>query len=133
MGPFSPGWFKILIIFHSKPKKGNAKECSNYHTTALISHTSKVMLKVLLARLHQYMNWELPGIQAEFRKDRGTRDQHLLGHRKRKRIPEKHLLLLYWLHKSLWQCGSQQTGKVLKRWVYQTALPDSWKICMQVK
>ena len=57
------------------PKKGNAKECSNYHTIALISHTSKVMLKILQARLQQYMNCELPDVQAGFRKGRGTRDQ----------------------------------------------------------
>ena len=57
------------------PKKGNAKECSNYHTIALISHASKVMLKILQARLQQYMNQELPDVQAGFRKGRGTRDQ----------------------------------------------------------
>ena len=57
------------------PKKGNAKECSNYHTIAHISHASKVMLKFLQARLLQYMNNELPDVQARFRKDRGTRDQ----------------------------------------------------------
>ena len=57
------------------PKKGNAKECSNYRTIALISHTSKVMLKILQARLQQYMNCELPDVQAGFRKGRGTRDQ----------------------------------------------------------
>ena len=57
------------------PKKGNAKECSNCCTTALISHASKVMLKILQAKLHQYMNHELPDVQAGFRKGRGTRDQ----------------------------------------------------------
>ena len=57
------------------PKKGNAKECSNYCTIALISHTSKVMLKILQARLQQYMNHELPHVQAVFRKGRGIRDQ----------------------------------------------------------
>ena len=57
------------------PKKGNAKECSNYHTVALISHASKVMLKILQARLQQYMNHEIPDVQAGFRKSRGTRDQ----------------------------------------------------------
>ena len=56
------------------PKKGNAKDCSNYHTVALISHTSKAMLKILQARLQQYMNCELPDVQTGFRKDRGTRD-----------------------------------------------------------
>ena len=57
------------------PKKGNAKECSNYHTIAPISHASKVMLKILQPRLQQYMNHELPDVQAGFRKGRGTRDQ----------------------------------------------------------
>ena len=57
------------------PKKGNPKECSNYHTIALISHTSKVMLQILQVRLQQYMNCELPDVQAGFRKGRGTRDQ----------------------------------------------------------
>ena len=63
------------VSFHSNPKKGNAKECSNYRTIALISHGSKVMLKILQARLQQYMNCELPDVQAGFRKGRRTRDQ----------------------------------------------------------
>ena len=62
-------------VFIPIPKKGNAKECTNYHTIALISHTGKVMLKILQARLQQYMNCELPDVQARFRKGRGTRDQ----------------------------------------------------------
>ena len=62
-------------VFIPIPKKGNAKECSNYHTIALISHASKVMLKMLQARLQQYVNRELPDVQAGFRKGRGTRDQ----------------------------------------------------------
>ena len=62
-------------VFIPIPKKGNAKECSNYHTIALISHASKVMLKILQARLQQYMNCELPNVQAVFRKGRGTRDE----------------------------------------------------------
>ena len=63
------------VSFHSNPKKGNAKECSNYCTIALISHASKVMLKILQAKLQQYVNHELPDVQAGFRKGRGTRDQ----------------------------------------------------------
>ena len=63
------------VSFHSNPKKGNAKECSNYCAIALISHTSKVMLKILQARLQQYVNCELPDVQAGFRKGRGTGDQ----------------------------------------------------------
>ena len=62
------------VSFHSIPKKGNAKECSNYYTIALISHTSKVMLKILQVRLQQYVNHELPDVQAGFRKGRGSRD-----------------------------------------------------------
>ena len=62
-------------VFIPIPKKGNAKECLNYHTVALISHASKVMLKILQARLQQYMNHELPDVQAGFRKGRGTRNQ----------------------------------------------------------
>ena len=62
-------------VFIPIPKKGNAKECSNYHTIALISHASKVMLKILQVRLQQYMNQEIPDVQAGFRKGRGTRDQ----------------------------------------------------------
>ena len=84
-------------VFIPIPKKGNARECSNYHTIALISHASKVMLKILQARLQQYANHELPDVQTGFRKDRGTRDQiaNIHDHRKSKRVPEKHLLLLY--------------------------------------
>ena len=63
------------VSFHSSRKKGNAKECSNYHTIALISHASKAMVKILQARLQQYMNHEVPDVQAGFRKGRGTRDQ----------------------------------------------------------
>ena len=62
-------------VFIPIPKKGNAKECSNYNTIAVISHTSKVMLKILQARFQQYVNHELSDIQAGFRKGRGTRDQ----------------------------------------------------------
>ena len=62
-------------VFIPIPKKGNAKECSNYCTIALISHACKVMLKILQVRLQQYMNWEFPDVQAGFRKGRGTRDQ----------------------------------------------------------
>ena len=85
-------------VFIPIPKKGNAKECSNYHTIALISHARKVMLKILQAKLQQYMNCELPEIQAIFRKVRGTRDQ--IANicwimEKAKEFHENHILLLY--------------------------------------
>ena len=70
--PWPQDWKRSVFI--SIPKKGDAKECSNYHTIALISHASKVMLKILQARLQQYVNHELPNVQAGFRKGRGTRD-----------------------------------------------------------
>ena len=63
------------VSFHSNPKERQSKECSNYHTIALISHTSKVILKIVQVRLQQYMNHEFPDVQAGFRKGRGTRDQ----------------------------------------------------------
>ena len=79
-------------------KKSNAKDCSNYQTIALISHATKVMLKILQARLQQYVNSELPDVQAGFRKGRGSRDK-IANIRwikeKSKRVPEKHLFLLY--------------------------------------
>ena len=68
-------WDWKRSVFIPIPKKGNAKECSDYHTIALISHASKVMLKILQARLQQYMNYELPDVQAGFRKGREARDQ----------------------------------------------------------
>ena len=91
-------------VFIPVPKKGNAKECSNYHTIALISQASKVMLKILQARLQQYVNLELPGVRAGFRIGRETRDQvanicWII--KKNKKIPEKHPLLLYLLCQSL--------------------------------
>ena len=84
-------------VFIPIPKKDNAKECSNYRTIALISHTSKVMLKILQARLQEYVNRELPDVQAGFRKGRGIRDEiaHIHQIIEKARVPEKHLLLLY--------------------------------------
>ena len=86
------------ISFNSIPKKGNAKECSNYRTIALISHASKVMLKIPQARLQQYMNHELPDVQTGFRKGTGTRDQ-IANIRwimeKAREFQKKDLLLVY--------------------------------------
>ena len=85
-------------VFITIPKKGNAKECSNYQTIALISHASKVMLKILQLRLQQYGNHELPDVQAGFRKGRGTRDQIVnicWIIEKLRDFQKKHLFLLY--------------------------------------
>ena len=88
-------WKKSVFIPISK--KGYAKECSNYRTTALISHTSKVMLKILQARLQQYVNHEIPDVQAGFKEGEEPEIKlpTSLDHRKSKRVPEKHLFLLY--------------------------------------
>ena len=96
-------------VFIPIPKKGNAKECSNYCTIALISHASKLTLKILQARLQQYMNCEVPDVQAGFRKGRGIRDQIANIHwiTKKATVPEKHLFLPYWQCQSLWLCRSQ--------------------------
>ena len=94
-------WKRSVFILISK--KGNVKKCSNYRTIALISHTSKVMLKILQARLQQYMNPQLPDVQVGFRKGKGTRDQiaNIRWIIEKARVSEKHLLLLYLLCQSL--------------------------------
>ena len=95
-------------VFLSIPKKGNAKECSNYCTVALISHASKVMLKILQGRLQQYMNCELPDVQAGFRKVRGTRDQiaSVLWIMEKAREFQKNIYFCF-IDQSLLLCGSQ--------------------------
>ena len=122
-------------VFIPIPKKGKAKECSNYHTIALISHASKVIHKILQARLQQYANYELPDVQAGFRKGRGTRDQiaNIRWINEKTRLPEKHLFLLYWLCRSLWLCGLPQTEKFWKRWEFQTTWPASWETYMELR
>ena len=127
-------WKKSVFI--PIPKKGNAKECSNYHTIALISHASKAMLKILQARLPQYMNCELPDAQAGFRKGRGTRDQianiHCIIDKAREFQKNIYFALLTTL-KPLTVWITTNCGKFWKRWEYQTTWPASWEICMQVK
>ena len=103
-----PQDWKRSVLFPI-PKKDNGKECSNYCTIAFISHASKVMLKILQARRQQYVNWELPNVQAGFRKGRGTRDQTANIHWiiEKARELQKNIFLLYWLCQSLWLHGSQ--------------------------
>ena len=100
--------------FHSNPKERQCQRMFKLLHNCTHLNTIKVMLKILQARLQQYVNHELPDVQAGFKKDKRNQRsncQHLLDHRKSKRVPEKHLLLLYGLHQSLWVCGSQQTVK----------------------
>ena len=103
-------------------------------TTQVHSSHKLVKIKILQARLQQYVNHELPDVQAGFRKGRGTRDQtddiHWII--EKVRVPEKHILLLYWLCQSLWLCGSQQTMENSER-DENTRPPPSWEICMQVR
>ena len=98
-------------VFIPVPKKVNAKECSNYCTIALISHASKVMLKILQVRLQQYVNCELPDVQMDLEnaEEPEIKLPTSIGSSKNKRLLEKHLLLFYWVRQSLWLCGSQQT------------------------
>ena len=116
------------------PKKGNAKECLNYRTTALISFASKVMLKILQARLQQYVNWELPDVQAGFRKGRGTRDQiaNICWIIKKAREFQKNIYFcLIDLPKPLTMWITTNCWKFWKRREYQTTWPASWETCMQ--
>ena len=121
-------------VFIPIPKKGHAKQCLNYCIIALISHTSKVMLKILPARLQEYMNCELPDVQVWFKKGRGTRDQIANNHWiiEKARNPRKTSLRPYWLSQSLWLWITTNCGH-FKIWEYQTTWPAFWEICMQVK
>ena len=123
-------------VFIPIPKKGKAKECSNYHTIALISHASKAMLKILQARLQQYMNHELSDVQASFRKGRGTRDQ--IANicwimEKAREFQKTSISALLTMPKPLTVWITTNCGKFLKRWKYQTTWPASWKTYMQVR
>ena len=96
-------------VFIPISKKGNAQECSNYHTIALISHTSKVMLKILQARLQQYVNHELPDVQAGFRKGTGTRDQiaNIFWIIEKARDFQKNIYFCFIDYAKVFDCGSQ--------------------------
>ena len=123
------------VSFHSNPKKRQYQKCSNYSTTALISHASKVMLKILQGKVQQYVNRELPDIQAGFRKGRGTRDQIDSIQWITEKVRE--------FHKNIYFCFTDYTKAFvrittncktfLKRRKYQTTLPASWEICMHVR
>ena len=111
-------------VFIPIPKKGNAKECSNYHTVALISHASKIMLKILPARLQQYVNRELPDVQAGFRRGSGTRDQianiYWIIEKARELQKNIYFSVLLTMPKPLTVWITINCGKFSKRWEYQT-------------
>ena len=120
-------------VFIPIPKKGNAKECSNYCTFVLISYSSKVMLKILQARLQQYLSCEIPDVQAGFRKDRRTRNQiaNIRWIIKKAREFQKNIYTsLLTMSKPLTVWVTTNCGKFWKRWEYQTT---SWETRMLIK
>ena len=134
----TPPWpqNRTRSIFIPIPKKGNAKKCSNYHTIAFVSHTSKVMLKILQARLQQYVNHELPDDQAGFRKGRGTRDQiaNICWIMEKAGEFQKNIYsALLTMPKPLTVWITINCGKFWKRWKYQTTWSASWETYMQVR
>ena len=123
------------VNFHSSPKKSNAKECSPYRKIALISRASTEMLKILQARLQQYLNWELPDVQACFRKGRGTRDQiaNIQGSQKKQENSRKISISASLTTPKPLTVWITTNWKIVKEMEYQTTLPASWEICMPVK
>ena len=123
-------------VFVPIPKEGNAKECSNYCTIAFISHASKVMLKILQARLQQYVNYELPNNQVGFRKGRGSRDQiaNIIGSLKKQESSRKNIYFCFIDYaKALTVWITTNCRKFWKRWEYQATWPSPWEVCMQVR
>ena len=123
-------------VFIPIPNKGNVKECSNYHTIALISHASKVMLKILQAGLQKYMNRELPDVQAGFRKGRGTRDQiaNIFWIIEKAREFQKNICFWFIDYAKAFDCvDHKKLWKFWKRGEYQTTWPVSWETCVKVR
>ena len=124
------------VSFHSNPKERQCQRmmklvhnCTHFtYYKSKVQNSPSVASTVCEPRTSRRSSWI-------YKRQRNQRlnCQHTLNHRKSKRVPEKHLLMLYWLRHSLWRCGSKQSGKFLTRWEYQTTLPASWEICMQVK
>ena len=134
-GKLSSGYKTGKGVFIPIPKKGNAKECSNYGTIALISHASKVMLKILQARLQQYVNCELPDVQAILEKaeEPEIKLPTSTGSWKKQESSRKtSISALLTMPKPLTVCITINCGKFWKWWEYQTTWPASWEICMQV-
>ena len=123
------------VIFIPISKKGNAKECSNNHTIALISYASKVMLKILQAKLQQYVNWEVSDVQAGFRKGRRTKDQiaSIRWITEKAREFQENIYFYFTDYTEAFDCVDHNCEKFFKRWEYQTTWPAFWEIGMQVK
>ena len=123
------------LVFIPIPKKGNPKECSNYQTIALISHPSKVMLKILQAKLQQYVNHELLDVQAGFRKGRGTEIKWTSAgsSKMQESSRKKSTSALLTMPNPLPVWITTNCGQFWKRWEYQTIWPASWEICVHVR
>ena len=125
-----------IAFSNSIPKERQCKECSNYNTSALTSHDSTLMLKILQAIFQPYVNHELPDIPAGFRKGRGTRDQmaNICWIIKKAREFQKNVYFCFIDYvKAFTVWITINCGKIWKRWEYQTTWPASWEICVQVK
>ena len=125
-------------VFIPVPKKSNAKVCSDYHTIALISHASKVLLTILQARLQQCVKRELPDVQTGFRKGRGNRDQivniHWIIKKKKQESSRKNIYFCFLDYaKPLNVWITINYGKFWQRWEYQTTWPASWETRVQVR
>ena len=124
------------VSFHFNPKEGKCQRMLNYWTTALISHTSKVMLKILQARLQQHVNRELPDVQAGFRRGRRTRDQiaNVRWIIEKAREFQKNIYFCFIDYAKAFDCvDHNKLWKFFKRWEYQTTWPASWEIYMLVR
>ena len=120
------------VSFHSNPKERQAKECSNYCTIALMSHASKIMLKILQARLQQYVNHELPDVQAGFRKGRGTRDQiaNICWIIKKAREFQKNIYFCFIDYAKAFDCvDHSKLWKILKEMGIPSDLPLEKSVC----
>ena len=135
-GKLSSGYSTRKVSFHYNPKERQCQIMLKLPHIARISHTSKLMLRILRARLQQYLNWELSDVQAGFRKGRGTRAQIANIHwviEKAREFQKNSYFCFIDYAKALTVWITTNCGKFFKRWEYQTTWPVSWEICMQVK
>ena len=130
---WSQDWKRSVFI--PIPKKGNAKECSNCRTIVLISHASKLMLKILQARLQQFMNRELPDVEAGFRKGKWTRDQiaNICWILQKAREFQNNIYFCFIDYAKDFVWVTTNCGRFFKRWEYQTTWPASQETCKQVR
>ena len=126
---------KGQFSFQSQRKAMPKNAQTTAHTIALISHSSKVMLKILQTRLQQYANHELPDVQTAFRKGKGTRDQiaNIRWIMEKAREFQKSICFCFIDYAKAFVCITTNIGKLWKRWEYQTTWPSSWEICIQVR